>query len=62
MNTFEEIKNRSIDQSDRPASISKKDAEKIIREVMSNHYGEDFEEGLFIKSVDELMEEINGHA
>ncbi len=56
---FEEIKNRSIDQCDRPESITRKEAEKIVRNILRKNLG-DLPENIFKESVDMLMEEVNG--
>lgn len=45
---------------DRPASITRKDAEKMCREIISKHLGEELPDNLFQDSVNQLMEEING--
>lgn len=50
----------SVYKCDRPASITRKEAEKICRQIISNHLGENLPENLFQDSVNELMEEING--
>lgn len=40
--------------------ITKKDAEKIVRSIISKRAGEQMPENLFRDSVDQLMQEING--
>jgi hypothetical protein len=58
-NDFEQIKNRAIEQSDRPASITRKEAENIVRGILKGNLG-NLAPNVFIDSVDQLMEEING--
>ena len=60
MDSFEAVQNDAIEQLDRPASLTRKDAEKICREIISSHLGEELPDNLFQDSVNELMEEING--
>jgi len=45
---------------DLPKSITKEEAEKLVRSVISKHLGEQMPENLFKDSVDQLMEDING--
>lgn len=59
MDSYEDIKNRSIDQCDRPEAISRKDAEKVVRGILKGQLGS-LPENIFKDSVDMLMEEING--
>ena len=40
--------------------MTRKEAERIIRQVMQAHAGEPMEKDLFKNSVDKLLEEING--
>lgn len=56
---FEEIKNHAIEQSDRPGSITRKEAEKIVRQILKGQLG-NLPENIFKESVDMLMEEVNG--
>ena len=61
MDSFEEIKERAIDQSNRPAQITRKEAEKVCRSIIASQRGSaDIPPNLFKDSVDQLMEEING--
>ena len=57
--SFDEIKNHAIEQSDRPESITRKEAETIIRGILKDHKG-DLSNNIFVDSVDNLMEEVNG--
>ena len=61
MNGFAALKNDTIEQSDRPDSITRKEAEKIVRGILKGHLG-NMPENLFKDSVNELLEEINGHS
>ena len=62
VDNFDTIKNRAIEQSDRPESITRKEAEDIVRAYLidQRRSGVVFEENLFINSVDMLMDEVNG--
>lgn len=60
MTDFHEMKDNATEQSDRPQSITRPEAEKLVRSVMSKHLGEKMPANLFKDSVDQLMEEING--
>ena len=57
--SFSTIKNHAIEQSDRPESITRKEAESIVRGILKGSLGR-LPENIFINSVNELMEEING--
>lgn len=59
VNGFDTIKDHAIEQSDRPASITRKEAERLVRSIISPHLG-NLPPNLFKDSVDQLMEEING--
>ena len=61
VNGFAALKNDTIEQSDRPDSITKKEAEKIVRGILKGQLG-NMPENLFKDSVNELLEEINGHS
>lgn len=57
---FEAIKNHAIDQCDRPETLTRKEAESIVRGIIKGHLGE-LPKNLFIDSVNQLLEEVNGH-
>jgi len=60
-NDFAKIKELSIDQCDRPASITRTEAENICRGIISKQKGSvDIAPNLFKDAVNQLMEEING--
>jgi BMFP domain-containing protein YqiC len=59
VDNFEEIKNHAIDQCDRPKSITRKEAEKLVRQILKGKLGS-LPENIFKESVDMLMEEVNG--
>jgi hypothetical protein len=60
-NDYNKIRERSIEQCDRPTSITRKEAEKICRSVISKQKGSvDIAPNLFEDAVNQLMEEING--
>jgi len=60
-NDYNKIRERSIEQCDRPASITRKEAEKICRGIISKQRGAmDIAPNLFKDAVNQLMEEING--
>ncbi len=56
---FEDIKNRSIEQCDRPNAITRKEAENVVRYILKGQLG-NLPENIFKESVDMLMEEVNG--
>lgn len=58
-NSFDQIKNHAIEQSDRPDSITRKEAENIVRGILKGNLG-NLAPNVFVESVDMLMEEING--
>ena len=62
VDNFESIKNRAIEQSDRPESITRKEAETMVREILiaKRRAGIPFEENLFANAVSEILEEVNG--
>jgi len=59
VNGFEEIKNRAIEQSDRPETLTRKEAESIVRGIIKGNLG-NLAPNLFIDSVNQLLEEVNG--
>ena len=61
VNGFAALKNNTIEQSDRPDSITRKEAENIVRGILKGHLG-NLPENLFKDSVNGLLEEINGHS
>ena len=61
MNGFEALKNSAIEQSDRPESITRKEAEKIVRSILKGRLGT-LPKNIFKDSVNQLLEEINGHS
>lgn len=60
MNGFDSLKENAIEQCDKPKSITRVEAEKLIRSIISKHSGEKMPDNLFTDSVDQLMEDING--
>ncbi len=58
--SYESVRNRKIAEASRPDSITRKEAEKLCREIIKENKVSEPSFNLFKESVDLLMEEING--
>jgi len=59
VDSFERIKNHAISQSDCPETLTRKEAERIVRDIIKGNLG-NIPKNLFIDSVNMLLEEVNG--